>query len=179
MPCSALLVVTGASGVGKTTLVRELERRGVPGVQCHYFDSIGVPTPEEMTRQYGGGEEWQRAATRQWIQRLAIGTPPGSLAVLDGQVRPSVVFEALAATPIPVVEILLVDCTHDQRDHRLRTLRGQPELATAEMAAWAAYLRGQADALRLPRLDTSSSPVDDCVAVLVEHAGRLLSRSSS
>lgn len=179
MPCAALLVVTGASGVGKTTLVRGLERRGLPGVQCHYFDSIGVPTPEEMTRQYGGGEQWQRAMTRQWMQRLAGCTPPGSLAVLDGQVRPSEVVEALAATPIPIVEILLVDCSHRQRDHRLRTLRSQPELATTEMAAWAAYLRGQADALRLPRLDTSAATIEAGIRLLVGHADRLLTRAAA
>jgi hypothetical protein len=50
--------------------------------------------------------------------------------------------------------ILLVDCSHDVREARLRAW-GQPELATPQMAAWAAYLRGQADALELPVLDTS------------------------
>jgi hypothetical protein len=178
MPRPALLVVTGASGVGKTALVRGLERRALPSVRCHYFDSIGVPAPEAMIREYGSGEEWQRAMTERWVRRLADETPPGSLAVLDGQVRPSFVVDALAATPVPVAEILLIDCDHGVREARLRGERGQPELATAEMAAWAAYLRGQADALGLPRLDTSSASVEESLVLLVQHAARLLQQAA-
>jgi hypothetical protein len=54
MPRTALLVVTG--------------------VRCHYFDSIGVPTPEAMISEYGGGEPWQRAMTERWVRRLADET---------------------------------------------------------------------------------------------------------
>ena len=34
-----LLVVTGASGAGKTTLVRALDARRLDGVRCYYFDA--------------------------------------------------------------------------------------------------------------------------------------------
>ena len=99
MPHATLLVITGASGVGKTTLVLGLEARELPGIRCHYFDSIGVPSADEMIRHYGGAEEWQRGMTTRWIQRLAAETAPGTLSVLDGQVRPSVVRAALALAP--------------------------------------------------------------------------------
>src|SRR5262245_13951133 len=66
-----ILVVTGASGVGKTTAIRALESRGVRGVRCHFFDSIGVPSEAEMIRDYGGPEQWQKAKTHWWIDRLA------------------------------------------------------------------------------------------------------------
>jgi hypothetical protein len=36
---------------------------------------------------------------------------------------------------------------------------GQPELASARMDNWAAYLRGQADALNVPNIDTGGLPV--------------------
>ena len=42
------------------------------------------------------------------------------------------------------------------------------------MMAWAAYLRGQADALQLPRMDTSSSTVGEGVELLTRFARRLL-----
>ena len=32
-----ILVVSGASAAGKTTLVRALENRGLPGVACYYW----------------------------------------------------------------------------------------------------------------------------------------------
>ncbi len=52
-----LLFVSGASGAGKTAAVRTLERRGLPAVRCYHFDSIDVPSPEEMERQWGGGDQ--------------------------------------------------------------------------------------------------------------------------
>jgi hypothetical protein len=45
-----------------SSLVRGLEERSLPGVSCHYFDSIGVPSPETMKRDFGGRTAWQEAA---------------------------------------------------------------------------------------------------------------------
>ena len=86
---SDIIVVTGASGAGKTAAVRALESRSIPGVRCFQFDSIGVPSPETMQRDYGGGEGWQAAATGDWLER--IGALPAAIrvAVLDGQTRPA------------------------------------------------------------------------------------------
>jgi GTPase SAR1 family protein len=172
------LIVAGASGVGKTTLVEALAARQLPGVQCHYFDSIGVPTPAEMEQRHGGGEAWQANATRQWIGILAAATPPGTVAVLDGQVRPSVVRRALAEYPALVAEIILIDCSHAERDRRLRTIRGQPDLATARMAEWAAYLRGQADALDLAVIDTTSIPASEATTLIERRVVDLLERGA-
>jgi hypothetical protein len=68
----ALLFVVGASGAGKTATVRALEPRQMSGVRCYFFDSIGVPTPEVMERECGGGEKWQEQMTKRWIERLAL-----------------------------------------------------------------------------------------------------------
>lgn len=150
-----IVVVTGASGTGKTTLVRALEARNLPGIRCHYFDSVGIPTAEAMIAEFGSPEEWQTATTRRWIAKLAENGDPYQLAVLDGQVRPSVVQAAFARCGVTHGEILLIDCGQEVREARLRFERRQPELASPQMAAWAAYLRGQADALGLPILDTT------------------------
>ncbi|MEP6781720.1 MAG: hypothetical protein ABJC26_17605 [Gemmatimonadaceae bacterium] len=156
MQCSRVLVVTGASGVGKTTLVRTLESRGVPGVSFYYFDSIGVPSVEEMTLKFGSAAKWQLAMTNNWLERLARAD---GLAVLDAQVRPSVCREAFARLHVDG-DIVLIDCEHDVRETRLRDERAQPELITREMACWASYLRGQADALELPIIDTTSLSIN-------------------
>jgi broad-specificity NMP kinase len=154
MPQPAVLVITGASGVGKTTLVRAVDAHALPDVRCYYFDSIGVPPLEEMIATFGSTEGWQAAMTDRWIARLAANPDRARVLILDGQVRPSIVRAALRSNEMNNATILLVDCSHDVREARLRA-RGQPELATPQMAAWAAYLRGQADALELPILDTS------------------------
>jgi hypothetical protein len=58
------------------------------------------------------------------------------------------------------VHTVLLDCDRNDRESRLLNCRGQPELVTDDMAAWAAYLRGQADALGLPVVDTSCLSAD-------------------
>lgn len=171
MTTPAILLVTGASGAGKTASVRALDARALPGVRCFHFDSIGVPGPAEMVREYGSGEAWQAAATFRWVDRLLA--EPVEVAVLDGQVRPSVVRAALQRAGSPPAQIVLLDCTPDERERRLAGPRQQPELAGAQMNAWAAYLRGQADALELPVIDTTGTPIDVVVDALAAEAERL------
>jgi hypothetical protein len=65
-----------------------------------------------------------------------------------------------------------------KRNARLCGPRGQPELATEEMDGWAAYLRGQADALDVPVLDTTAASVDEGVAALQAHVTRLRASSN-
>ena len=169
MQCARILAVTGASGAGKTTLVRVVESRGIAGVSFHYFDSIGVPSAEEMSRDYGSPDGWQGAMTDRWIERLARET---GLCVLDGQVRPSTLRSAFAKHHVDG-HVLLVDCEASIRDARLRGERNQPELATTQMACWASYLRGQADALGLPVLDTSALTIEAAADVLHGHISAL------
>ncbi|GAB6091681.1 nSTAND3 domain-containing NTPase [Spirochaeta dissipatitropha] len=56
--------ITGASGVGKTTLVANLKNQySEKAWDFFHFDSIGVPSLEEMEEKYGSGSEWQKAMT--------------------------------------------------------------------------------------------------------------------
>ena len=155
-----MLVVTGASGAGKTATVRALDARRIPGIRCFYFDSIGVPTPEVMDRDYGGPERWQASATGKWLTRLGGLPNEIRVAILDGQTRPSFVFDAAAQAAPRRVHVALLDCSSDVRRERMRGPRQQPELADARMDQWAAYLRGQADALHLVVIDTSALTVE-------------------
>ena len=166
MSSPSIIVVTGASGTGKTTLVQALERRGLDGVRCFYFDSIGVPTTDEMVAQFGSPGAWQEAMTRRWIALLSRPDNAMAIAVLDGQVRPSFVVQVFREFGMPGGVVILVDCSHDARETRLRGPRNQPELASRDMAAWAAYLRGQADALDLPIIDTTTMSVEEATDVL-------------
>jgi hypothetical protein len=152
---ASILVVTGASGAGKTAAVQALEARAVPGVRCFYFDSIGVPPTDVMERDYGGGEQWQASTTADWLARLGNLPEDVRVAVLDGQTRPSFVFSGAARAAPRTVHVALLDCSPDVRAARLHGPRQQPELANSRMDEWAAYLRGQADALNLAVIDTS------------------------
>lgn len=173
---AAILVLTGASGAGKSTLLRALAAKRLPGVGCYEFDSVGVPSPEEMVRDFGGGEQWQAATTEAWIRRLLRNDDGVRVAVLDGQTRPSVLRVLFLRLGAERWQIALADCGHAERNARLHGPRAQPELATRDMDCWAAYLRGQADALGLPVIDTSR-PLEESVAEverLAEDVGRRL-----
>ena len=173
-PAAAVLVLVGASGAGKSTLTRELAALALPGVTCRHFDTLGVPTSEEIAARFGGGEAWQAWALDQWMQRLARNDDGSALAVLDAQVRPHAALLALRQHDIAHGRVVLVDCGYAERNARLCGPRGQPELATPDMDCFAAYMRGQADALGLPILDTTGRAEGACLAELRRHAEELL-----
>ena len=162
----------GASGAGKTAVVQKLDARTLPGVRCYYFDSIGVPPPEVIQREFGSGERWQADATARWVERLAANHDAAKIAVLEGQTRPSFIRSARDTTCVQHTRIVLLDCSPRVRTERLAGQRGQPELSTPTMDAWAAYLRGQADALDLPVIDTTARSVDEVADAL--QAARVL-----
>jgi hypothetical protein len=127
-----------------------------------------------MERDYGSGEQWQASATAEWLARLGRLPEEVALAVLDGQTRPSFVLSAAARAEPRTVHVVLLDCSADVRAARLRVSRQQPELANVRMDHWAAYLRGQADALGLPVIDTSRLTVTEAAAQLEKLVWRLL-----
>ena len=167
----AALFIVGASGVGKTAVLEHLCGETDFDASCHFFDSVGVPTPEEREAMGMTGEEWQARATEGWVHRLAAD--PAALAVLEGQTRPSFLLSALERAPIPRWAIVLLDCPTAVRTHRLTALRGQPDLANAQMESWAAYLMGQAHALALPVIDTSDRTIAEVAAAVRRIAERL------
>jgi energy-coupling factor transporter ATP-binding protein EcfA2 len=169
----AILVLTGASGAGKSTLLRGLAALGLPEVGCYEFDTIGIPSEAEIAARFGGGEAFQAWALDAWVARLARNDDRVAVAVLDAQVRPRAARDALARHGILRGAVVLVDCAYAERNARLRGPRGQPELATAQMDGWAAYLRGQADALDVPVLDTTVADPAAGVAALEAQVARL------
>jgi energy-coupling factor transporter ATP-binding protein EcfA2 len=167
----AILVVLGASGAGKTTLVRRLAALELPGIGCYSFDDIGISSQGDS--RFTTGEAFQNWALDEWITRLARNDDRVRVAVLDASVRPSAVRDTLARHGVQRADVVLVDCEYAERNARLRGLRGQPELANAQMDCWAAYLRGQADALGIAVLDTTGAPPDDGVGFLRERIATL------
>jgi len=170
------VVIVGASGAGKTTLVQRLEALRLPGVRCYYFDTIGVPSADEIAEQHGSGANWQAWALDQWLTRLTSHGEGAALAVLDAQVRPSMVRKQFVQHGVERGHVVLVDCDYAARNARLRGPRGQPELANWLMDTWAASLRGQADALDLPIIDTTNASIDESLAALHEEIERFLPR---
>jgi len=155
----AILVLTGASGAGKTALILKLNELAIPGVTGINCDRIKVDARE-------GSSDPQAEVLRYWISHLSQPETGIELAVLDTQIRPHRALEVLSEAAIDYAQIVLVDCDPVKRNQRLHMDRGQPELANPRMDCWAAYLRGQADALKLSIIDTSNDPLDKSLAEL-------------
>jgi hypothetical protein len=141
-----LVILTGASGSGKTAIAEAI-RTGQPDLaEVLHFDSIGVPSPEEMLT-WGGGGAWQRAMTLTWMDRIAAKIQDmrgGQRPVLfEGQMRLAFVREGLLAARITDARVILVDCDDATRTRRLVTNRGQPELANPDMMTWAESFDGR------------------------------------
>ncbi|MDF0699264.1 hypothetical protein PYR71_22710 [Rhizobium sp. MC63] len=171
MPAAILI---GASGSGKTTIARAIAERSPDDTDVLFFDSIGVPSAEDMMREYGSGEAWQLAKTVEWMRRIAEIATSGRQVVFEGQTRLSYLAEGAVAAGWGDYIPILIDCNDATRAARLTFDRRQPELANPEMMKWAKYLRLEARAHGCEVLDTSAISVEQatsCVLSLILTAG--------
>jgi len=138
--------MTGSSGSGKTTLLRRVVAERYPTLRAGHVDDLGAPQ-----------------GARAWAELAAAGNA-GPLLVVEGQERPHVILEAARDFHRAAVRVVLIDCGHAERR--------QPELDHLDRYAWAAYLRGQADALGLEVLDTTGQDLAQSVAALASSIAR-------
>ena len=137
--------------------------------QVCYFDSIGVPSAEQMRVEYGREGEWQRRTTLQWVERIKPILDTGVSVLLEGQMRIAFITEALASSRIDKARIILVDCDDETREARLHLERMQPELANERMGNWARYLRGEARAAGIEILDTTRASVAESADLVTRY----------
>ena len=165
MTTGTLVVLTGASGAGKTTIARAVQQAH-PDCEVRFFDSIGIPTVEAMAA-FGAGHEpggaWQRAMTLQWIERIAPTLNLGRTVLFEGQMRIAFIKEALFTHNIARARILLVDCSDVVRKARLIHDRASPELANDDMLNWARYLRREAASIGCETLNTDTLSIAQAV----------------
>lgn len=150
--------LTGASGTGKTTLVSNLKKKYGKRKDWEFlhFDSIGVPSLEDMKKDYGSPENWQKEMTYQWVDRLVNDYRDVETIIFEGQVNPKFAQDAFKKHKFDDYRIVLVDCNPDVMAKRLTHDRNQPELVNEDMRNWLAYLRKQAKSLSIDIIDTSN-----------------------
>lgn len=168
-----LLVLTGASGVGKTTVANAITATCGDGqdVVVLHFDSIGVPTEADMEKKHGSGAGWQEAMTFEWANRLSKIAREESRVVFEGQMNIEFVIRAFDEARFPCLQICLIDCEEGEMERRLVEERGQPELVTQEMRNWRALLHQQAKDRDLPIIDTSKVGIGEAASILLERIG--------
>lgn len=163
-----IFFIIGASGSGKTTTLNAIERMQLPGFTTLYFDSIGVPSLQEMTEHYGGPEEWQKIKTAEWITRIRDQFLLNTNILFDGQTRPKFIEEACVSENITSYKVILLDCSDEERRRRL-FVRGQKELADENMMNWARYLRKECEQRRYRIIDNTTLNEKETVSQLLEY----------
>jgi predicted kinase len=160
-----LVILTGASGSGKTAIAREIDTSH-PEIAVFRFDTIGVPSAEIMTT-YGNGYQpggaWQRAMTLEWLERIASVLKSGQRVLFEGQMRVAFVQEALDAQGITGARIICVECDDATRTARLTQERLQPELANESMMGWSRYLHQETITAGYEILDTTALSLTESI----------------
>ena len=140
---------------------------------------MGINCDRVKIDERPGSIDRQADILRHWISQLRESETGIELAVLDTQIRPHRALEVLSETTVDYAQIVLVDCDPVKRNERLHMDRRQPELANPQMDCWAAYLRGQADALKLSIINTSNNSPDKSLGELEVLVRNLLARARS
>src|SRR5215204_1159973 len=145
--------ITGASGVGKTTLVDQLKKKyeNKPWTFLH-FDTIGIPSMEEMIREFGSPSAWQEAKTNEWIERLIYDVESEEI-FFEGQVNLQFVRNGFAKHNFNNYRMILIDSNETVMKKRLVYDRKQPELFNEDMRNWLKFLRDQANKLGVTIID--------------------------
>ena len=162
-----LIFVIGASGVGKTTTVKALEKAPLPNYQICYFDSIGVPSFTQMNEKYKSPEEWQRVKTIEWVKTIKETLLSHTHVILDGQTRPTFIEDACLENEITDYEVILFDCSDAARTKRL-VERGHPELADQQMMNWAKYLRQESQKRNYKTINNTHLNSEDTFHLLID-----------
>ena len=174
-----LLIMTGASGSGKTAIAKTIEESH-SSITVFRFDTIGVPSAEVLATFGSGhmpGGAWQRAMTFKWLEKIAPLLVEGNIVLFEGQMRIAFIREALAAHKIENARILCVECDDSTRTRRLTHDRLQPELASESMMGWSRYLHREALQAGCEILDTTNLSLSDSVkyvlSILEDRPGSL------
>jgi guanylate kinase len=166
MPNKQIHFITGASGVGKTTLVSQLVSNPAnQNIKLLNFDSVGVPSTQEMIDQYGSPSEWQRHTTNKWVDKI-LNKMDHKKVVLEGSVNIDYIIEAFQTHNFSNYQIILIDCHTQDMIQRLNQDRQQPELANQQMQDWMNFLRKQAEDHSAKIINTSINSLPEATQIL-------------
>lgn len=118
---------------------------------------MDVPSTEEMIKEYGSAENWQRTKTYEWINKMVTAFLDKEVIIMDGQANLEFIKAGFAIQSFKKYKIVLIDCGQEIMVKRLVDGRQQAWLASEDMKNWLKFLRKQAESFGEPIIDTSSA----------------------
>jgi len=138
-----LICILGASGSGKTSNVEKLELKYRDEYCFAYFDKLGVPSEQEVKEKYGDWESWGIQRTNDLMGKIKNEYIQNKTVIFDVHTKPVNIEKACEMFEIGECEVILLDCSDDERKERLLK-RKQPHLINKSLFEWAEFLRNEA-----------------------------------
>lgn len=131
MATAALYLITGTSGVGKSTLVEGLKQRlSAACFAVHDFDEGGVPANADAA--------WRQKRTAAWVKQAEANAQQGKSTVVCGVIAPNeVICPASLST-----HFCLLSASPELISSRLQS-RGWSEALIHDNLVWAEHLKSQ------------------------------------
>jgi len=146
-----LLLITGASGIGKSTVRAVVAPELSPAVECVELLDL-TPPPEAMTRV------WRQQTADVAVRRAVELQASGRHLLLAGDPVPAAeIVAAPSASGLDVIAVCLLDATPEAQAERLATRGDHPELLPHHQA-FAEWMRSQAsDPLHMTHVISDAS----------------------
>ena len=154
-----IITITGASGVGKTSTLKELSKKLTDDINVKIFhiDEIVKPNWEEIE----DSKKWQEEITLELIDMLVKTALKENVHVLfEGSTEIKYYIQGFEKNNYRDYKILLFDCSQETMKNRL-IQRGQPELYHPDMIGWLNYLRKEAIERNIEIVKTDNETIEE------------------
>jgi hypothetical protein len=147
-----MLLVTGASGAGKSTVLGGLARGlQTQPIRCAEFDSVAVP-PRIVRSTGADGTVWRHNTVEHWVERAVKEQGCGRHLLLFGQVPVGELLAAPSAELLAGVAACVLYCSREVRRERLVARGEDPDMLEAHLAFGEWFLGHMTDPTHMPEV---------------------------
>lgn len=154
-----VLIITGASGVGKTSTLKTLSKNLPAHLEIVFFhiDDIINPNWDEIDDT----QKWQEETTLALMEQVVkTAKEENTHVIFEGSVAIKYYIQGLKKQHFSDYKILLFDCSQEIMKQRLIN-RGQPELYQQDMINWLNHLKKDATARDIKIINTDNATFEE------------------
>lgn len=161
-----IITITGASGVGKTSTLKELSKNLPDNINLKIFhtDEIINPNWDEIEDT----KKWQEETTFELVDMSVKTAIDENIHVLlESSTEIKFYIQGFEKNNYLDYKILLFDCSQETIKNRL-IQRGQPELFHSDMINWLNYLRREAIERNIEIIKTDNATFEEIGQKIIE-----------